>query len=96
MARGWESKSVESQMESAESRKQNKPGEILTPEQQEILRERGLLELSRVRLQQQIKESTHARYRQILTRALEDVDRKLAALDGASIRPGDRHGERTD
>jgi hypothetical protein len=96
MARGWESKSVESQMESAESRKQGKPGDILTPRQQEILRERGLLELSRVRLQHQIQESTHIRYRQMLTRALEDVDRKLAGLNGASIRPRDRHSKRPD
>jgi hypothetical protein len=86
MARGWESKSVESQMESAESRRDKKPAEILSPEQQEILRERGLLELSRVRLQYQIKECTHLRYRQILTRALEDVDQKLAALDAVSTR----------
>lgn len=83
-------------MESAESRKQSKPEDILTPQQQEILRERGLLELSRVRLQHQIQESTHIRYRQMLTRALEDVDRKLAGLNGASIRPRDRHSKRPD
>jgi hypothetical protein len=96
MARGWESKSVESQMESAESRKQKIPGEILSPEQHDILRERGLLELSRVRLQHQIKESTHVRYRQMLTSALDEVDRKLAALSGVSIRPRNRNGKRSD
>lgn len=83
-------------MESAEARKQKKPGEILTPEQQDILRERGLLELSRVRLQHQIQESTHVRYRLILTRALEDVDRKLAELSSVSIRPRDRNRKRPD
>jgi hypothetical protein len=68
-------------MEAAESRRQSKPLEILTPEQQVIAKERGLLELSRVRLQQQIKDSTHDRYRRILASALDDVDRKLAALN---------------
>ncbi len=91
MARGWESKSVESQIESAESRKQDRLRQKLSLEQQEQLSRRGLLELSRVRLQHQIQESGNERYRQMLTQALMDIDNKLAELDRASIAPRKRN-----
>jgi Ribonuclease G/E len=96
MARGWESKSVESQIESAESRKQDRLRQKLSPEQQEKLSQRGLLELSRVRLQHQIQESTNERYRRMLTQALVDVDQKLAELDRPSIPPRKRNSDRSD
>ena len=96
MARGWESKSVESQIESAESRKQDRLRQKLSPEQQEELSQRRLLELSRVRLQHQIQESTNERYRQMLTQALVDIDNKLVELDRPSIPSRKRNSNRSD
>ena len=52
MARGWESKSVESQIEDAASRTDRRPA--LTPEGREIEQKRQGLELSRRRVQREL------------------------------------------
>lgn len=80
MARGWESKSVESQMESAReshgdgSQELSKNEKILAREKQNLL-------LSRAYIQQQMKASANTRYSETLRRALEEIERKLAKRD---------------
>jgi len=80
MARGWESKSVESQMEAA----QTKPSPSTKTEQGDNgnARERQGLLLSRAYVLHQIESSTNQRYTESLRQALADLDQKLARLDG--------------
>ena len=78
MARGWESKSIESQIESAESRKQTRNKPDRSPADLAALREREGLELSRIRILHQMEACENPRYRLILDKALADLDTRLA------------------
>ena len=79
MARGWESKSVESQIEEAGSNRRQRINEI-PAEQIAKARERESLELSRKRVLHDLEQARNPRYRATLTQALEHLDRKLAEL----------------
>ena len=80
MARGWESKSVESQMEAAAVQRapERQP---LTEDQLRVERERESLLLSRRRVLHDIETATHLRYRQQLEAALQHLDRRLQELE---------------
>ena len=78
MARGWESKSIESQIESVESRKHTQNMPKRSTAELEALREREGLELSRTRILNQMGSCENPRYRVILDKALADLDTKLA------------------
>ncbi len=82
MARGWESKSVESQIEAVDEFAV--PGPRLTPEQAERQREREGVLLSMTRLNRQIETSTNPRYTRMLKKALTELEAKLKALDKPS------------
>jgi hypothetical protein len=86
MARGWESKAVESQIESAEERA-FAPRLAKSEEEIRIERERESIELSRNRILNDLASSTHAGYQQILGRSLKFLDEKLAALNPSPGRP---------
>jgi hypothetical protein len=81
MARGWESKSVEAQIESAAGRETARREPELTPEQIHLLRDRENLELSRTRVTRELAASTNPRYHQILRKALADLEAKLTLLE---------------
>ncbi len=81
MARGWESKSVESQMETAKEDQPTNPRQ-LTDAQKKTQRERNQLMLSRAYVMQQIQSSTNERYTESLRKALSDLDQKIVQLDG--------------
>lgn len=77
MARGWESKSVESQIEDAD---RADLGQLLTPEQRERRRKRESLDLSRRRVLQEM-ETTRSDLRRIsLQQALEFLDEEIRKL----------------
>lgn len=79
MARGWESKAVEEQIEIAGAEpKRNRP----TQSEAELnrTREREDLELLRDRVKQDLARATHPQRRAQLEAALNHVERKLAAL----------------
>ena len=79
MARGWESKSVESQVEAREeSRKVRMPNR--TPEQLEIERKSDGLLLQRVRVMREIESSSNARHRKTLEEGLKYLEDSLSAL----------------
>ncbi len=80
MARGWESKSVESQMDAAEERRASGDKAELSEDQKKIKRERAVLVLARANLLQQMEASTNERYRETIQRTLQDLDEKIAAL----------------
>jgi hypothetical protein len=80
MARGWESKSVEAQMEESVATKDTKKRVVLTPEELQKQRKKIDLELSRSRVLQQLEQSTDERYSELLRRTLAELDLQLAGL----------------
>jgi hypothetical protein len=84
MARGWESKSVESQIEAAEARSLQSRQLEITAQQAARQREREGLELSRTRVLQDLETALNPKYREQLQRSLQFLDEKLAALPSAS------------
>ncbi len=81
MSRGWESKSVESQMEEAAARRSAARRTPLSDEQVRLNSERQSLELSRTRVLKDIETTTHVRRREQLEAALRHLEQKLSALD---------------
>jgi hypothetical protein len=81
MAKGWESKSVESQVEDSQAQDSGKRGVQLTPAQIDTRRRREVLVLSRTRVQQDLQSSQDQRYRDHLARALADIEAQISALD---------------
>lgn len=81
MARGWESKSIESQIESAAENPSNSGGrQDLSREQQERRRQWQQLLLSQAYVRQQIDAASNERYRESLRQALAEIERKLTVL----------------
>jgi hypothetical protein len=80
MARGWESKSVEAQMEESGAPAPAKSKTQLTPEELQRRQKKADLLLSRNRIVQQLAESSNERYSQLLQKTLEALDAQLAAL----------------
>jgi hypothetical protein len=82
MAKGWESKSVEAQIEAAENqvrrRPQNPPLDLARIE---MLRKKENLILSRTRVLRDLESSVNPRYQAMLQRALADLDAQIAALE---------------
>jgi hypothetical protein len=79
VARGWESKSVEEQQaEAVATPSPAKPP--LTPAQIGIQRQRQGLMLSRQHVLQQLEAAQNLRHREILHRALTELDTQLARL----------------
>ncbi|HTG32059.1 MAG TPA: hypothetical protein VLB76_03940 [Thermoanaerobaculia bacterium] len=77
MARGWESKSVESQIEDADRSDRTEP---LTPEQREIRRKRESLELSRRRVLHDLEAARSEVRRTSLEHALAFLDEEISKL----------------
>ncbi|MGA8143605.1 MAG: hypothetical protein WB987_06935 [Candidatus Acidiferrales bacterium] len=80
MARGWESKAVEGQVEEFKEKGAGSHKKQLTPEQMESRRKREVLLLSRSRVQKDLQSSQNPRHRDQLNRALADLESQLAAL----------------
>jgi hypothetical protein len=81
VARGWESKSIEGQIESFASERASSSKEHFTPEQIARQRQRESLLLSRTRVQRDIDQSRNPRHLKILKESLAYLDAKLAELD---------------
>jgi hypothetical protein len=80
MARGWESKSVEAQMESAGSSESSTGKRPLTDAERTTQRERDKLKLSRAYVLHQLESSTNERYTESLRKALSEIEQKLEQL----------------
>ncbi|MGC1902624.1 MAG: hypothetical protein WA715_02285 [Candidatus Acidiferrum sp.] len=80
MARGWESKDVEAQVAAAEPRKDANDRDQRTAEQRR--RELAVkdLQLSRVRITNDLANATNPNHRKSLEAALEHLDKKIAEL----------------
>jgi hypothetical protein len=77
MARGWESKSVEAQIEAAEARPRAATP-ALTAAEMAARREREILELSRTRVLRELEASRNPRYVELLRRELAALEKKLS------------------
>ena len=81
MARGWDSKSVEEQIEAAEVGSSSPDGERLTQAQIELIWKKEGLVRSRARVRRDLENSHHPRYREMLSAALADLDEQISKLD---------------
>jgi hypothetical protein len=79
MARGWESKSVEAQIESAEPH--TPAGVERSSAEISLIRERENLRLSRTRVLHELETSKNPRYVRLLERELKVLEEKLRKLD---------------
>jgi hypothetical protein len=78
MARGWESKAVEAQQDEASSRTPSGPP--ITREDAERRAQLATLSLARARAEADLQVATAGAHRDMLTRAIEDLDRRIASL----------------
>jgi hypothetical protein len=80
MARGWESKDVESQVAATEAPAPKSHSGPKTPEQ--LMREEQLkdLQLSRIRIVNDLATASHPNHRKSLEAALAHLDKKIADL----------------
>lgn len=83
MARGWESKNVEDQIDAAEQAKQVAAKPALTPDAIERQSRREGLLLSRTRTLNGLQGTCDARYRALLERTLAHIDEELTELAAA-------------
>jgi hypothetical protein len=81
MARGWESKDVESQVESGQAPKGHYGNKTKSPEQLHREQERKDLQLSRIRIAHDLDAATHPGHRKSLEAALAHLDKKIADLN---------------
>jgi hypothetical protein len=80
MARGWESKSVEEQMEAAGAAPAKASGVRPTAEQMARQRERQSLELARTKVLRDLASATHDRHREMLEAALKHLEDRIASI----------------
>lgn len=83
MARGWESKSVESQQEESARESERRDTGPLTPEERARRERLASLELSRSRTLDQLERSTSAAHRSMLKRTLLALEREIAEIEVA-------------
>jgi hypothetical protein len=80
MARGWESKSIESQQGEATAAREARKAPALTPEAIERQSRREGLLLSRSRTLSALQGACHAGHRALLERTLAHLDQALAEI----------------
>jgi hypothetical protein len=85
MAKGWESKSVESQVQDFEEEDRDGLKKIVSAAEMELQRRRKVLELSRLHVEKDLQNSQNPRYRDQLIRALADLDAQLQDLPPATL-----------
>lgn len=80
MAKGWESKSVEAQMESKETEAPSDGRKRMTAAEAEKHRKKQNLFLSRAQVLRSMSQAENATYRQMLEKALADLDVEINKL----------------
>ena len=84
MARGWESKAVESQIDEASQKQSSSSKAPSSGGEKEARREREVLLLARARVLQQIAASKNERYIEMRRQALSELERKIEHLTNGS------------
>jgi hypothetical protein len=80
MARGWESKSVETQIDMAEDRTAIARARVLSEESLDLLRKKESILMSRTRVVRDLENAQNPRYKVVLSKALADLDAQLSTL----------------
>jgi hypothetical protein len=80
MARGWESKSVEAQIDMAEDRSAAAQAKVLSQETLDLLRKKESILMSRTRVVRDLQNAQNPRYKAVLSKALADLDAQLTTL----------------
>ena len=80
MARGWESKAVEEQIQAAEAKRTRVHPQAKTAEQLRRETEIASVELNRCRILHDLETASNPRYRELLRASLQYLDEKLAVL----------------
>ena len=78
MARGWESKSVEDQIAEAEERKRATAAPKLSATEMADRERSANLQLARSRLREQLSRARSEAHKQMLERALADIEAQLS------------------
>ena len=81
MARGWESKDVEAQVAEVEKAPTKSPSNQKSPEQIHNEQTRKDLQLSRIRIANDLESATHPNHKKSLEAALAHLDKKIADLE---------------
>jgi hypothetical protein len=80
MARGWESKSVEAQIDMAEHRSATARAKVLSEESLDLLRKKESILMSRTRVVRDLENAQNPRYKAVLSKALADLNAQLSSL----------------
>jgi hypothetical protein len=82
MARGWESKSIEAQIDEAAVHHHRSAvlENAIAPETLELIRKKETILLSRTRVVREMETAQNPRYVAVLEKALADLDAQLSAL----------------
>jgi hypothetical protein len=80
MARGWESKSVEAQIDMAEDRSAALRAQAVSRETLDLQCKRESLLMSRTRVVRDLENAQNPRYRAVLNKALAELDAQLSTL----------------
>ena len=80
MARGWESKSVEAQIDMAEHHTATVRAKVRSSESLDLLRKKESIQMSRTRVVRDLENAQNPRYRAVLSKALADLDAQLSSL----------------
>ena len=81
MARGWESKAVEAQIEAAQVGESDRKKIARSPMEIKRIQDANGLRLSRTRILNDIRNARNPRYRAMLEEALKQLERQLATLE---------------
>jgi hypothetical protein len=80
MARGWESKSVEAQIDMAEHRSAAAHAKVISQETLDLVRKKESLQMSRIRVVRDLENAQNPRYKAVLSKALAELDAQLRTL----------------
>jgi hypothetical protein len=80
MARGWESKSVEEQIEEAQRSQGGTEARVRTPEERERQRRIESLKLERSRLIEQLQRARSETHQRMIQQSLNAIEAEIAAL----------------
>ncbi len=78
MARGWESKSIEAQIDMAEPSRRAVLSQEPDPQKLQLIRQKETVILSRTRVVRELSSAQNPRYRAVLSKALADLDAQLS------------------
>jgi hypothetical protein len=80
MARGWESKSVEDQIEEARRSQDEPHSRLLSPEERARERKVESLKLERSRLTEQLNRARSEAHQRMIRQSLKAIEEEIAAL----------------